>query len=295
MNTVESLKNSIKSAEDLGSVTRTMKTLAAVNIRQYEAAVESLSEYSLAIRTGLRMLLQGGVNRLNGDQQTGSRPGLIVFGSDQGMCGRFNEQVSQFAAEKLQGDGTAGSPVICVGHRAADSLRGSGVAIAETFGLPGSAEGITSLVHDLLPAMDRWRDLHHIERILVIHNRRQTASTWQPHATQLLPLNLKRLWQVPYNKDERPSRSLPFWTMEQAVLFSRFVRQYLFVSLFRACAESQAGENASRILAMQSADRSIRDRLQLLRTEYAQTRQTAITEELLDVVTGFEALQANQS
>ncbi len=78
--------------------------------------------------------------------------------------------------------------------------------------------------------------------------------------------------------------------MDTATLFSRLVRQYLFVWLFRACAESLAGENASRIAAMQAAERNIKDRLLALRSDYAMRRQTAITAELLDVVTGFEAL-----
>ena len=76
------------------------------------------------------------------------------------------------------------------------------------------------------------------------------------------------------------------------MLFSRLVRQLIFVTLFRACAESLAGENASRIAAMQAAERNINERLLLLKSQYAQQRQTAITEELLDVVTGFEALKS---
>jgi F-type H+-transporting ATPase subunit gamma len=78
--------------------------------------------------------------------------------------------------------------------------------------------------------------------------------------------------------------------MNTQVLFSRLVTQFLFVSLFRACAESLAGENASRIAAMQAAERNIDDRLQELRADYSRRRQTTITEELLDVVTGYEAL-----
>ena len=68
------------------------------------------------------------------------------------------------------------------------------------------------------------------------------------------------------------------------------VRQYLFVSLFQACAESLASENASRIAAMQAAEKNIEERLEELQGQYNHLRQTAITEELLDVVTGFEAL-----
>lgn len=289
MKTVESIKSSIRSAEDLGSVVRTMKTLAAVNIRQYEAAVEALSEYSRTIQTGLRMLLRDGAGERPGSGSPGSSTGMIVFGSDQGMCGQFNEQICRYTEELPDRQESRSVPVLCVGHRVSDLLRDNRIPVERTFDLPGSAEGTTSLVHDLLPVIDEWRETHRIGRILVAHNLRQSASTWKPHSFQLLPLQLP--------PSERPSRResatacLPYWTMPTPVLFSRLVRQFLFVSLFRACAESQAGENASRIAAMQSAERNISDRLRTLRTQHAQTRQNSITEELLDVVTGFEALQ----
>ncbi len=295
MNDVESLKSSIKSAEDLGSVARTMKTLAAVNIRQYEAAVESLQQYSYTIQAGMSMLLHHSSSQPNDSISAGSQQGIIVFGSDQGMCGRFNQQVAEYTADTFHEESATDPPVICIGSRAADSLTAIDISVFRVFTLPGSADAMSSLVHELLPVIDEWRTNHDIGRIVVIHNRRQTASSWKPHAIPLLPLNLNRLRRSSENEYESTGKSLPYWTMNTDQLFSRMVRQFLFVSLFRACAESQAGENASRIAAMQSAERNIKDRLQHLRTEYAHTRQTAITEELLDVVTGFEALESRKS
>jgi F-type H+-transporting ATPase subunit gamma len=78
--------------------------------------------------------------------------------------------------------------------------------------------------------------------------------------------------------------------MDRDQLFSALIRQYLFVSLFRACAESLASENASRLAAMQGAERNIEERLEELQTQFHQQRQMTITEELLDIVAGFEAL-----
>jgi F-type H+-transporting ATPase subunit gamma len=69
------------------------------------------------------------------------------------------------------------------------------------------------------------------------------------------------------------------------------VREYLFVSLFKACAESLASENASRLAAMQRAEKNIGERLQDLTRTFNHVRQSAIDEELFDVVSGFEALK----
>ncbi|MEQ9407390.1 MAG: F0F1 ATP synthase subunit gamma [Fuerstiella sp.] len=297
MQNLESLKRSIRSAEDLAGVVRTMKTMAAVSIRQYETAAESLSLYAHTIDTGLSMVLShSSRGELDGSSPIPGQTGAVVFGSDQGMCGQFNEQIAQFTLKSLEGSGHDQiAPALCIGHRVADSLATAGIPIQQTFQLPGSATGITALVQDLLPAIDKWRNARRISRIQVFHNKRLSASSWQPHQIQLLPLLLNShehkspLQQA--DADSRPNRTLPWWTMDTGVLFSRLVRQFLFVSLFRACADSLAGENASRIAAMQAAERNIRDRLHLLLSDYAQRRQTMITEELLDVVTGFEALK----
>lgn len=78
--------------------------------------------------------------------------------------------------------------------------------------------------------------------------------------------------------------------MDREQLLSSLLRQHLFVSLYRAIVESLASENAARLASMQAAERSIDERLEALNTQFRYQRQHAITEELLDIVAGFEAL-----
>jgi F-type H+-transporting ATPase subunit gamma len=88
-----------------------------------------------------------------------------------------------------------------------------------------------------------------------------------------------------------PGKTLPLYTMDWDSLFSSLIGQYLFVSLFRAFAESLASENASRLASMQGAEKNIRDQLSELTMRFQQQRQMSITEELLDIVSGFEVLK----
>jgi len=74
-------------------------------------------------------------------------------------------------------------------------------------------------------------------------------------------------------------------------LLSALLRQYFFVSLYRACALSLAAENTSRLAAMQAAEKNINERLDELKTSYQHERQAAITEELLDIISGFKAVR----
>ncbi len=87
-----------------------------------------------------------------------------------------------------------------------------------------------------------------------------------------------------------PCRTLPTFSMDVDKLFSSLVRHYLFFSLYRAFVESLASENASRLASMQMAEKNIEEHLYELNVQFHRQRQTAITSELLDVVTGFEAI-----
>ncbi len=293
MPTMEALERRIRSAEDLESVVRTMKTLAAVSIRQYEAAVAALGDYTRTLALGFRMLrwlhprqeIPQSVLAENG------KLGLIVFGSDQGMCGSFNEQIAEFVeetSETLQPDRTRRSHLV-IGLRVAGRLEDRGLAISRVFEVPGSVAGITQLVLELLPAVTAWQAEQKLERVFVFHNTRQTETTYGPMHVQLLPLDPDRLMEPRTRK--WASRSLPSVTMPPGDVYMMLIRQHMFVSLFRACAHSLAGENASRITSMQAAERNIAQRLEEFRDEWRRTRQTAITEELLDVITGFETLR----
>lgn len=294
MQTLESLKRSIDSAVDLASVVRTMKTLAAVSIRQYEMAVESLGDYFQTIEDGFAILLWHMENTPQLASPDGHhRTGAVVFGSDQGMCGQFNEQISAYAHDLMtEADHQQSNwPVICVGSRVAGRMEDRHHKVDAVLPVAGSSSAITSAVQDLLSELQDWRTKKRLGRIVLFYNQRRSVSSYQPGHIELLPLNPQRLAEL--RPAKWPSRTLPTFSMESDVLLSRLVRQYLFVSLFRAMAESLAGENASRIASMQAAEKNIQERLAELSTAYNQRRQTAITEELLDVVTGFEALMTD--
>ena len=295
METLEALQKTIGALEELQSVVKTMKTLAAVNIRQYEQAAGSLSEFNRAVELGLQATLRllPENPRLTSDTPQG-RVGCIVVGSDQGMCGALNERVVSYTLEALRERGVKreGRTIIAVGLRVTTRLEDAGEFIEHSLPVPGSAEGVTSFVQNLTIATEEWRTRHGVGRILLFYNRFLSGASYQPHLVQLLPLDpqwVRTLRQTPW-----PSHALPFVTMNPDRLFSRLIQQHLFVSLHRALCESLASENASRLASMQNAERNITERLDELHGEFHQQRQTAITGELLDILSGFEALMEKQ-
>lgn len=108
----------------------------------------------------------------------------------------------------------------------------------------------------------------------------------------LLPLNLE--WLRGLEERPWPTRVIPTFRTPWRALFAEGVREHLFVSLFAAAATSQASENASRLAAMEAAQRRIEERLEELRGRFNQQRKQQITEELMDLVTGFLSLEEEE-
>ncbi len=295
--TPESLKATINSVQDLYSVVKTMKALAAVSIRQYEQAVESLAEYNRTVEMGFQILLQeryfaGEPLSLNLRETTNipeTKLGAIVFGSDQGLCGQFNEQIAQYARKHLRKFSSSKSiSIAAVGSRLLPYLKTTLSQITEQFTLPTSAIGIGETVRDILLMLESWQQREQIDKILLFYHQPTSGSSYRSRHQQLLPLDPH--WLLSLEQKRWPTYVVPTFTMDWQELFSELIRQYLFVSLYRALAASLASENASRLAAMQSAQKNIEERLDDLNAQYRRQRQSGITSELLDVVAGFEAL-----
>ena len=175
-----------------------------------------------------------------------------------------------------------------MGARVAANLQHGGVAVQDTLLVPGAPAGITGTVRDLLLRVDRWREEDDVQQVALLYNRRADSNTARPTTVALLPVDpahMRSLHKAPW-----PARGLPTHSMARADLLRRLLHQYLFVLLHRACAESQASEHASRLAAMQAAERNLDERLEEVTQSFRRARQNAITAELMDVQGGFEAI-----
>jgi len=294
MESLEQVHRQLNGLQDLQDIVKTMKALSAASIRQYEHAAEALADYYRTVELGLHAGLRGAgiaaVAELAGRHDAAS-PGLIVFGSDHGLCGRFNEDVIESAVDHVrkQDKPPERCRVLAVGARAASGLEREGLPVEEDLVVPGSAAGITTTVQQLLLKLDEWREQGDILPVTLFYNhplRRNTS--YRPVSVELLPIDLhrfKRLEQAPW-----PSRGIPGFTMSRHALLTCLLHQYFFVVIARACADSQAAEHGSRLAAMQAAEKSLADRLDEVTMQYRRARQDVITSELLDVVSGFEAI-----
>jgi F-type H+-transporting ATPase subunit gamma len=289
--TTVSLRRKIGSAGDLQSVVRTMKAVAASSIGQYESSVHALADYYRTVELGLSIFFRKSATAAlmpEGNVRVDEAAvGAVVFGSDQGLVGQFNDVVADFAVKTLAA--LPGKPrVWAVGERVRGRLSDAGLPLAGLFDVPNSVKAITPLIGQILVESELNRSQEAVTELHLFYNRPTSGAVYAPVSQRLLPLDetwLRRLADLPW-----PTGNLPEVVGGGTTTLRTLIREYLFVSLFRACAESLASENASRLAAMQRADKNIDELLEDLNGRFHRLRQSGIDEELFDVVSGFEAL-----
>jgi F-type H+-transporting ATPase subunit gamma len=287
----ESLARKIDGAKDLSSVVRSMKALAASSVGQYERAVESLQEYYRTVELGLSVCLrESGAAASWESPRAPSSMGIILFGSDQGLVGRFNEVLMEFTVSTISPLSSKVARVWVVGERLQQLVADSSMPSPTLLTVPYSVEAITPLVGELIIGVEAARAQGFVDEIYLFHNQPLAAGSYQPVKKRLLPLDSR--WQRDLLALPWPTRALPQVVDEPAAAIDAFIRGYLFVLLFQASAQSLASENASRLAAMQRAEENIATLLEDLTRQFHRMRQASIDEELFEVVSGYEALSA---
>ena len=287
--TTASLSRKINSARELQSVVRTMKALAAASIVQYEQSVKAVAEYARCIELGLSVCFRDNHYKSGiGERQLAPGDaviGAVVFGSDQGLVGRFNEEVVDYALKTL--GALPGKPQLwVVGEQAYMRLLDSGLPLQALFNVPSSVKAISLLVGQMLMAYEAFNSKQGVAELYLFYNHPVSGAVYAPLSQRLLPLDAE--WRQKLAKLPWPSPNLP--EVMGGDTLRALLREYLFVSLFQASAESLSSENASRLAAMQRADKNIDELLGNLNDAFHRLRQSGIDDELFDVISGYEAL-----
>ena len=189
--TTESLRRKISSAADLQSVIRTMKALAASSIGQYEKSVRALADYYRAVELGLCACLRANPPAATVAEEPKAPPraiNAIVFGSDQGLVGQFNDVVADYAINAL-----AALPGKCrvwaVGQRVHTRLAAAGLPLVGLFTVPNSVQAITPLVGQIQIESEAHRDKAENAALWVFHNRPLSGALYEPVNQRLLRLD----------------------------------------------------------------------------------------------------------
>jgi F-type H+-transporting ATPase subunit gamma len=283
-------------ARDLQSVVRTMKAIAASSVGQYENSVAALTDYSHTVELGLAVCLRESeplpANNKGQRYADTENIGAVIFGSDQGLVGQFNEVLVDFALKTPANLHRAPS-IWAVGERVASRLADHGLPIQGLFSVPNSVKGISPLVGRILVESENISWKNETSALYLFYNRPRADVVFTPVSQRLLPLD--ETWRRNLANFTWPTKQLPEVIGGGSETLRALIREYIFVSLFRACAESLASENASRLAAMQRAEKNIEELLEDLNGRFHRLRQSSIDEELFDVISGFEAVSKHST
>jgi F-type H+-transporting ATPase subunit gamma len=294
MSDSDAVRRRLEGAETLATVVTTMKTLASVRIGQYRRAVAALDASSKTLDLAAQALVRLYPELLATTAAPEARSlAVVVFGSDRGLCGPFNDRLARAAqAALVEGRAADARPeevplVLAIGRRLAGRLRVLGVPVERQVRPPGALDTVDMAVLDVLTHVDAWRSAARADRLVLVHARPTSAAAFTTRTVRLLPLDvawLRRLRDRPW-----PTNRMPLELSDPPRLLHGVIRQRIAHALVGAFAASQAAENAARLAAMDAAERNIQERVAQLHSAYHQARQNAITEELLDIQAAYAA------
>lgn len=279
------IQRKLESIKALQEIVDAMRNLAATYVRRAEKTLDAIRPYADVAEAALQVTLDAaGVQEI--DPAENAPVFALVFASDQGLCGAYNDRVIRSAVKFRES--TAGEVhVAAVGHRGRGLLELRGVEPMLAAGAPTSLEGIRAQVPDLAAEVLDAYTQRGAGEMFFIYNRYAGMGRYEETVQRVLPPTREQL--ASGETPEFPAE--PILTAPCRELLTRFIDEYFFIELYRALLESHASENGARLLAMTAASSNIDERLAELTQEFQSVRQDSITAELLDVVGGAEALR----
>ncbi len=290
---MEALSKRIKTTEDLRNIVSTMKALSSVSIMQYEQAQKSLIEYKSTIRNAFHALVKTNGVSMPKEENLSKKDKTIVLliGSDNGLVGRFNKEIMTSAELMLKNQGLSAEQAvfITVGKRVAVLAEQKEYQLFAKYAVSNSIKAINSIASTVIVRLEEAIAQTKATRVLLFYHQRRSNQPTTIEQVRLLPFSFGQYENL--KNEPWPTNNVPLITLKPKVLLSKLIQEYLMILLSGAITMSLAAEHHARMINMQNAEKNIDESLEQMNLEYQQKRQEAITEELIDVVSGSEALQ----
>tara|TARA_B110000858_G_scaffold32399_1_gene35899 strand:+ start:404 stop:1291 length:888 start_codon:yes stop_codon:yes gene_type:complete len=295
MPSLDDLKKRIASVKSTQKITKAMKMVAAAKLRKAQEAAEQSRPYSDNMKNLMDSISRGFVptdnsrNLLTGSDEDKTYL-LVLFTSERGLCGGFNSQISKALREKvvdLQKENKT-VKIICIGKKGYDIVkRQYGDQIVDTVDLSAVKSiqyGDAKKISDKIIKM--YFDAE-FDKCLIFYNRFKSVISQIPTEQQVVPAEI-----VENDNDENISRDNSFFEFEpnEKEILEELLPLNFAVQIFKALLESSASEQGSRMSAMDNASRNASDMIDSLTLFYNRSRQAVITKELIEIISGAEAV-----
>ena len=292
MANLKELKNQIDSVRSTRKITQAMKMVAASKLRRAQDSAESARPYSEKLAKIMASLASGmkdsdvSLDLLLGNKDNSTHI-IIAVTSDRGLCGGFNSSIVKAVKNKVKEleEMSADFKIICLGKKGADVLKGSfgdNVISSENINDKNSY----SLAEDISSVLVKKLEDKEFGTCSVIYNQFKSVISQIVTEQSLIPCSIE---SEEDKNDHENAISFEFEPDEKEIL-SGLLPKNLAIQIYKAILESGAGEQGARMAAMDNATRNAGEMIDKLNLSYNRQRQAIITGELIEIISGAEAL-----
>jgi F-type H+-transporting ATPase subunit gamma len=295
MASTQDLKRRLRSITNTRKVTKAMELVASARLRRSQMRIEAMRPYAD------RMLeLMAGVSQAAGAvrlpllerRDTVQKVGIVAVTADRGLAGGFNAQVIRRSLALQREAQAAGQEVVwfSTGRKAASTLRFRRLNVAQSwigFSERPAYSDAQALAHAVADAYVNGE----VDRVLVVYNAFVSALTQKVTVRELLPISPELLEGAGEQSADEPGHTPDFiYEPEPEEILARLLPVYVETELYRALLESAASEQGARMTAMRNASKAAGELIDNLTLAMNRARQAEITQEILEVVAGADAL-----
>jgi len=295
MPSLKELRNRIASVKATQKITKAMQMVAAAKLRRAQSAAEAARPYAermeqvLAGLAGSLMSADAGPKLMVGTGRDETHL-LVVCTSERGLCGGFNSSIVRLARERialLQAEGKT-VKILCVGRKGYDQLkRIYGGLIVETISLREVKQVGFVNAQDIGRKVLEMFDAGDFDVCTLFYAEFRSVISQVPTGQQLIPANI-----ADPEEEKEAAQGLATYEFEpdETEILADLLPRNITVQIFRALLENAASEQGARMSAMDNATRNAGDMIDKLTLNYNRTRQAQITKELIEIISGAEAL-----
>lgn len=274
MKSTKEIEERIRKFQEIGKIVLSMKSIASMNVQRSHLLIDNLREYEGEITLSIKTILSHFPEvrfSFEGEEKL-----IVVYGSDQGLCGLFNERIGDFIKERFEGDD--GVHLVLVGKKLGDVIQ---ERVLKVLSAPVSYESIYTQASELIELIADMYLGGSIGEIYLAYNEFRGIGSYTPRLRKVIPFEVKReeIYTFP-----------PITDMPPEEILSGLVVEYLYSNLYRAYLESFLSENGVRLMNMNNASRSIDKTIGELQIERNYLRQEEITSEIEEILTAYREL-----
>lgn len=291
MENLREIKRHIHAVREIRHITRALKMVAAAKLKHAEERVESARPYARKIcevLVDIASLVPEALHPLLEVREPPGHVGIIVIGSDTGLCGKFNHDIISTAlrlAEKVGGKDRVA--IFAIGRIARDSFKRHGYNVTHEYVGPKRAATFAraqSIAREII----RLHAQRALDEVYIVYERFYSALEQKPRVFRLIPVAPPK-----ENGDSagKSQRGAFLFAPSPDEILEHLVSRYVETTIYRALLESDASERGARMTAMTNATDNATSMIEELTLKYHRARQGAITRELAEVVAGAEAVE----